>query len=158
MIEEGATTLWERWEKLEGQGMNSHNHIMLGSVDAWFYLVIAGLAPAEPGWRRIRIKPHILGDLTHATATVRTIRGDVHVSWEKSEASLNLRIGIPANTLADIHIPLSDKMGTIKEGETTIWSDGKAAEAVSGITPVGEEEEYVHLIAGSGFYEFDISG
>jgi alpha-L-rhamnosidase len=157
MIEEGATTLWERWEKLEGQGMNSHNHIMLGSVDAWFYRVIAGLAPAEPGWKRIRIKPHILGDLTHATATVKTIRGEVHVSWEKGEAALNFNVGLPANTLADVYVPLVDRMGAVKEGGNSIWAGGKAAEAVSGITTVGEEGEYLHLIAGSGFYEFEIS-
>jgi len=32
MLREGATTLWERWEKIEGEGMNSNNHVMLGSV------------------------------------------------------------------------------------------------------------------------------
>jgi alpha-L-rhamnosidase len=59
MIREGATTLWERWEKMTGGGMNSHNHIMLGSVDAWFYKALAGIRCLEPGWRRIRIQPFI---------------------------------------------------------------------------------------------------
>ncbi|MGC8746870.1 MAG: family 78 glycoside hydrolase catalytic domain [Candidatus Saccharicenans sp.] len=40
MIREGATTLWERWEKLTGRGMNSHNHVMFGSLDAWLYIKI----------------------------------------------------------------------------------------------------------------------
>jgi alpha-L-rhamnosidase len=49
MVAEGATTLWERWEKLTGQSMNSHNHIMFGSIDAWFYKYLGGLAPLKPG-------------------------------------------------------------------------------------------------------------
>ncbi|TFG57914.1 MAG: alpha-L-rhamnosidase, partial [Candidatus Aminicenantes bacterium] len=61
MLAEDATTLWERWEKLTGHAMNSQNHIMLGSIDAWFYRVIAGLSPGLPGWRTVRIRPHTLG-------------------------------------------------------------------------------------------------
>jgi alpha-L-rhamnosidase len=37
MMENGATTLWERWEHMTGGQMNSHNHPMMGSVSAWFY-------------------------------------------------------------------------------------------------------------------------
>jgi len=158
MIDEGATTLWERWEKLEGMGMNSHNHIMLGSIDAWFYRVIAGLAPAEPGWKRVRIKPHILGDLTHATATLKTVRGEVTVSWEKREDDLKLSIGIPANVSADVYIPVPDEKSAIKEGSTVIWAKGKPAESVKGITLVEANNGYVYLTAGSGFYEFEVGG
>ena len=63
MIKEGATTLWERWEYMAGGGMNSHNHIMFGSVDAWFYRVLAGINvdPSVFGFRRIMIKPYIPG-------------------------------------------------------------------------------------------------
>ncbi|MCX8171517.1 MAG: family 78 glycoside hydrolase catalytic domain, partial [Candidatus Bathyarchaeota archaeon] len=75
MIEEGATTIWERWEYLTGPGMNSHNHIMFGSVDAWFYKALAGINadPSCPGFEKIVIKPHIVGDLTYVGASLRTI-------------------------------------------------------------------------------------
>jgi len=43
MLENGATTLWERWEELTGSGINSHNHPMMGSVGAWLYKYIAGM-------------------------------------------------------------------------------------------------------------------
>ena len=35
--------------------MNSQNHIMLGSIDAWFYRYLAGiqLDPSIPGWQKI---------------------------------------------------------------------------------------------------------
>jgi alpha-L-rhamnosidase len=158
MIDEGATTLWERWEKLEGQGMNSHNHIMLGSIDAWYYRVLAGLAPAEPGWKRIRVRPHILGDLTYATATLKTIRGEASVSWEKKDDGLELSVGIPTNVTADVHIPAASENPVIKEGNTIIWAEGKPAELVDGIAPVGAGNGYVNVRAGSGFYEFEVNG
>jgi alpha-L-rhamnosidase len=157
MIDEGATTLWERWENLEGEGMNSHNHIMLGSIDAWFYRVIAGLSPAEPGWKKVRVKPHMLGDLTHATATLKTLRGDITVSWEKRDDDVKLSIGIPANVSADVHIPVPDVKSTIKEGGTTIWAKGKPADTVKGIIPIEASEDHFHLTAGSGFYQFEVS-
>ena len=52
MVKEGATTMWERWEYLTETGMNSQNHIMLGSVDAWFYRFLAGIQidSSEAGW------------------------------------------------------------------------------------------------------------
>ncbi len=56
MIREGATTLWERWEKLAGSGMNSHNHHMLGSVNAWLYKYVAGIRVLEPGFKRFIIR------------------------------------------------------------------------------------------------------
>ena len=41
---ENATTLWELWNApFEGPGMNSRNHIMYGSVGAWFYSHLAGI-------------------------------------------------------------------------------------------------------------------
>ena len=52
MIDEGATTLWERWENREGSGMNSHNHTMLGSVDSWFYRVLPDSRRPNPDGRR----------------------------------------------------------------------------------------------------------
>ena len=156
MIEEGATTLWERWEKLEGEGMNSHNHIMLGSIDAWFYRTIAGLAPAEPGWKRIRVKPHILGDLTYATATVKTVRGEVSVSWEKKGSTLSMSVSIPANAMADVSVPILSPNSTVKEGDTLIWSDGKAKQEARGLTSLEIQDGYLTMAAGSGFYEFEV--
>ena len=84
MLAEGATTLWERWEKLTGHAMNSQNHIMLGSIDAWFYRVLAGLSPLAPGWKGVRVRPHLLGDLTAVEARLETVAGAVGASWRKT--------------------------------------------------------------------------
>jgi alpha-L-rhamnosidase len=36
MLANGATTLWELWQDKTGPSMNSQDHHMMGSVDAWF--------------------------------------------------------------------------------------------------------------------------
>jgi len=82
MIREGATSLWERWEKLTGPGMNSHNHIMFGSVDAWFYKNLAGLELIEPGWRVFQVKPYAPEEISQVRARINTIQGEIAVSWQ----------------------------------------------------------------------------
>lgn len=161
MIQEGATTLWERWEYLANAGMNSHNHIMFGTVDAWFYKVLAGIGldPAGPGFRRIIIKPYPVGNLKYASASVKTIRGTVSSSWARHDRSLVLNVTLPFNSEAKVHIP---KMGLekviVKEGEKTIWENGSYVEGVAGITGGREDGDYVTFDVGSGSYSFKVRG
>jgi len=158
MIEEGATTLWERWESLTGGGMNSHNHIMLGSIDAWFYRTIAGLSPLEAGWKKICIKPHIVGDLSHATATLQTLQGRIHASWEKSGAMLKMVVSIPVGSCAEIYVPVSGSGTVVREGGTDIWSNGTVAEPTTGISAIAQQDDTICITAGSGRYAFSASG
>lgn len=64
-VEQGATTIWERWDSLlpdgtvNPSGMTSFNHYAFGAVADWMHRVVAGLAPAAPdtgacGWPRSR--------------------------------------------------------------------------------------------------------
>jgi alpha-L-rhamnosidase len=65
MIDNGATTIWERWDGyVEGRGfqdagMNSFNHWALGAVGEWMWRHIAGLNPdeAQPGWKHFTVAP-----------------------------------------------------------------------------------------------------
>lgn len=161
MIKEGATTLWERWEYLANAGMNSHNHIMFGTVDAWFYKVLAGIGldSAGPGFQRIIIKPYPVGDLKYASASVKTTRGIVSSSWARHDRSLVLNVTLPFNSEAKVHIP---KIGLekviVKEGEKTIWENGSYVGGIAGITGGREDEDYVTFEVGSGSYSFKVSG
>lgn len=159
MLREGATTLWERWEYLVDGGMNSHNHIMFGSIDAWFYKVLAGINidPAGPGFGRITIKPYVVGDLNYVNASVRTMRGMVSSSWKKSDHSLALNITLPVNTQAKVSVPKM-KLGnvTIKESGKAVWENSSYIEGIAGITGASEEDEYVTFNVGCGSYSFEL--
>ncbi len=156
MIKEGATTLWERWEKLEGSGMNSHNHIMLGSVDTWFFKALAGISSLEPCWKRIRIKPFIPTDLTYATASLNTSKGFLYSSWEKTGNSLKVMIHIPVGCISETWIPIKNSNCEIKEGNVNLWRNGSIVEKVSGLEYNEVNENYVIFNIGSGYYQFTV--
>jgi alpha-L-rhamnosidase len=156
MIEEGATTLWERWEKITGGGMNSHNHIMLGSVDAWLYGTIAGLTCLEPGWKKILAKPPLFRGLESAGATLETIRGRVQFSWEKRENSLEMSVSVPVGCEAEIRVPLLSGNNLVKEGQTLLWEDGRWKQKTPEFSFLGIQEGYLVLACKSGEYHFKI--
>jgi alpha-L-rhamnosidase len=83
MVREGATTLWERWEKIESPGMNSHNHIMLGSIDVWFYESVAGMAVSRTDWRRLLFTPGLFQRIGHAYARMEVPAGAASISWRR---------------------------------------------------------------------------
>lgn len=124
MIKEGATTLWERWEKLTGGGMNSQNHIMFGSIGAWFYAALAGIRCLEPGWKRLGIKPLVPDGLRSVRAEIMTIRGRVRSEWTREGRLFRLRVEIPVGAKAEILLPLPHPRCTIRESGRILWSNG----------------------------------
>ena len=63
-IQNGATTMWERWDSIRPDGsfqdasMNSFNHYAYGAVGDWMYRYIAGIRhdPDNPGYKHIIIR------------------------------------------------------------------------------------------------------
>jgi len=104
MLEGGRTTLSEFWD-LHG----SHNHIMMGSIDAWFYRALAGIQPDEtkPGFEHILIRPFIPDSLSQGRGSVQTVRGLVAVEWAKRLGSLRMKVSIPGNTTATVYVPVA---------------------------------------------------
>ncbi len=155
MIAEGATTLWERWEKLAGHAMNSQNHIMLGSVDAWFYRTIAGLTPLLPGWKSVKVRPHVLGDLAHAEARIETVSGRVAAAWTRSDDAFSLEISLPAGARGEAHVPLLWPGARISESGRVLWRAGRTVEQADGIELAGDDGSWVAFKVGSGLYKFE---
>ncbi|MCX6142547.1 MAG: family 78 glycoside hydrolase catalytic domain [Ignavibacteriales bacterium] len=158
MVEEGATTLWERWEKITGGGMNSRNHIMLGSVDAWFYRALAGISCLTAGWSQILIKPHIIEGLSFAEADVRTIKGPACVSWHRSAQALLLKFSIPVGCVGQVFVPIPWEKSTVEEKGRTLWQNGSARPSDDTTSRyVGIEEQHVHFEFGSGEYQLRVA-
>lgn len=110
----GATTIWERWDSMLPDGsinpgeMTSFNHYALGAVADWMYRTIGGLSPAEPGYRRLEIRPRPGGGLTHARARHLTPYGLAECSWKIEAGKIDLDVAIPPNTTALVTLPGSD--------------------------------------------------
>lgn len=148
MIKEGATTLWERWEKLTGQGMNSHNHIMLGTVDTWFYKFLAGIQLGRPGWEEVIIRPTIPTALDHASASIKTLKGQITSGWKRNRCGFEMAVTIPVNTKAAFYVPKLD----YEKLEATVNGQPIASDAFQVVKESGEP--YYHFQGGSGSYRF----
>ncbi|WP_150307258.1 family 78 glycoside hydrolase catalytic domain [Planctomonas psychrotolerans] len=107
----GATTIWERWDSMLEDGsinpgeMTSFNHYALGAIADWLHTDLAGLAPAEPGYRRLRIRPLVLDGFDHATASHETPYGLAESGWRRDGDSVVVTAVVPPNARADVHLP-----------------------------------------------------
>ena len=128
-VQNGATTMWERWNSWTpdaGFGdvnMNSFNHYAYGAIGRWMYDTVAGLAldPERPGYRHVLIAPQPGGDLTHARATIRSVRGPIAAGWTRTGTTFRVEISLPPNVTATVRLP----DGTTRElaaGQHTVES------------------------------------
>lgn len=107
----GATTIWERWDSMLPDGsinpgeMTSFNHYALGAVADWLHRSVAGLAPAEPGYREILVRPLLGGGLESAAARHLTPYGTAAVGWERGEGMLRLSVEVPVGANATVYVP-----------------------------------------------------
>jgi alpha-L-rhamnosidase len=128
-VTRGATTIWERWDAIRPDGslnpgeMLSFNHYAFGAIGAWLYHRVAGLAPdrAHPGWKRFVVAPMPGGDLTHASARVLTPYGPASSAWSLEDGRFELRVTVPPNTRATVHVPGGEAPADVGAGEHT-WT------------------------------------
>ena len=117
MVENGATTIWELWNgNTADPAMNSGNHVMLlGDLVIWLYDYLAGIAPAEPGFKVVKMRPYPIKGLDYIQASYDSIYGIIRSSWTKTDGTFDWQITIPSNTTAQVYVPcgtegLSEKM------------------------------------------------
>lgn len=153
-VTKGATTIWERWDGIRTNGdfqaitMNSFNHYAYGAIGDWMYRVMVGLDIDGDGigYKKIRIRPHVGGTFTHASASYKTQYGTLSSGWKIENGKLVVNAEVPANTTATIYIPV--------QGTNEVLENGQPLTAVKELQVVGKEKEYVVVKVGSGKYAF----
>jgi alpha-L-rhamnosidase len=153
-IKNGATTIWERWDGwteengFQSPNMNSFNHYSLGAVGEWLYRYVAGidLDRQYPGYERVIIHPHPGGDLTWARGVYDSVRGRILSAWQLADGEFRLKVRIPANTTATVHVPAADG-SQVTEG-------GEPAERAEGVNLLHVEDGAAIFTVGSGEYDF----
>ena len=114
-IENGATTIWERWNSYtieDGFGnveMNSFNHYSLGSCVEWMYRYILGIQCLidDAGFERVIIHPFVdpLNRITEAKGSYISKKGRISVRWENTGGLVQCWIekvpGLPAKYIFD---------------------------------------------------------
>ncbi|GAA4615154.1 family 78 glycoside hydrolase catalytic domain [Actinoallomurus liliacearum] len=135
----GATTLTEYWDGPTGYG--SQDHFMLGAIDEWFNAGLAGIRQADggAGFTDLVIRPAVVGDLTGASGTYETPRGQVASSWRREGGTLHLDVTVPPGAPARVEVPL---LG------------GNHVTATAGAKWVGTQNGYGVYEVGSGRWSF----
>jgi len=155
-IKQGATTIWERWDGwtedkgFQDPGMNSFNHYSLGSVGEWLYRYVAGIELDwnETAFKRFIIKPYTDTRLDYVKATYNSIHGPIGSAWKRSGDAFALNVEIPANTSAEIHVPVT--------GDAKVMESGNVAGESEGLSFVRREGGYEIYVAGAGDYRFEV--
>ena len=151
-IEQGATTIWERWNSYTKDkgfgdpGMNSFSHYSFGAVCSWMFKNVAGIDSDTPGYKHIMIKPQPGGGITYAKAAYDSINGPITTDWKLDNKKFTLKLTIPANTTATVYIPAKSP-GAVTES-------GKNIDAADGIRLLKMESDKVVFEVSSGSYIF----
>ena len=113
MIQNEATTIWERFELKKNPEMNSHSHPMYGSVDYWFFAYVLGAKPMEYGWKKAVIRPYYPEKLLSARGSVETPYGTLSIKWTKKYGTTQLYVTVPFGMRAEItHGDITEEVGS----------------------------------------------
>ncbi|HET7726232.1 MAG TPA: glycoside hydrolase family 78 protein [Candidatus Limnocylindrales bacterium] len=145
-VEQGATTVWERWDAIRPDGsihdgrmapnpvdpegreghMLSFNHYAYGAVIDWVYRHVAGIAPdrAEPGYRHVIVAPRPPGGLDWVRASVETVRGRVATEWRVEGDTLEIDVDVPEGSRATVRPPVTERSSVSLDGG---WAAGELA-------------------------------
>jgi alpha-L-rhamnosidase len=122
-VTQGATTIWERWDSILEDGrvnpgeMTSFNHYALGAIADWMHRTVAGLAPAAPGYRKLRISPRPLASLQHASTSHETPYGLARVAWRRAADRMLVEATVPSGTTAVVSLPDGSAEFEVGSGE-----------------------------------------
>ena len=153
-VKMGATTIWERWDgqkpdsSFQAATMNSFNHYSYGAIGDWMYRQMIGLDTYEDGvgYKHIKVKPHIGGGFTFASASLETYYGKLSSGWKVQADKILMDVEIPANTRATVYIPAASA--------AAVTENGKPLLAIPEIKIDGVEDGYLVVQLGSGMYHF----
>lgn len=169
-VDQGATTIWERWDSYTLDGgfnkhpwiMNSFNHYAYGAIYEWMMRYMAGIEVDKnlPGFRHIIFQPRpdiriSIPDnqerVTSVSASTRTPLGKVESKWENNgENSFKYSVTIPVGATATMYLPVADE-------ECFITESGKPLEEAECVTLKGYSDGVFIVELESGSYKFEIN-
>lgn len=163
MVQNGATTLWERWDSDDriGSGMNSYNHSPFALVSEWFYRALVGVQfdEAFPQERSVTVDPAFVTDLEWASGSVETPAGTVESAWERTTSGIELSVTIPWNVNGTIRVQTDKSVSKVAVDGATVW-DGKVSDGrfdSDGIESVTQTDGTLEITVAAGEYDVEIT-
>lgn len=121
MRNQGATTVWERWNGVaqDGTPSESLNHYSKGAVIDFLHQYLAGLKIVEPGYREFSVKPTLGSELKWVRTSHESPFGLISVEWNIDATDFTLQLEVPEGTLANVTLPNGEVL-TLKAGEHSL--------------------------------------
>lgn len=142
MIQQGATTIWEKWD-----GTGARNQFAFGSIGGFLFRRVAGIDSASPGFETIVIRPALDSRVKRGGGDYDSIMGRISTDWAQiSEGRFALKVTVPPNSLARIHLPMIPGK-RVTEGRRDISNHRD-------LRVLDRSDEEVVLQVGSGSYSF----
>jgi alpha-L-rhamnosidase len=138
-VEQGATTVWERWDAILPDGsihdgrmapmpadadgedghMLSFNHYAYGAVIDWVYRHVGGVAldPSSPGYREVIFAPRPALGINWARTSVESPYGRVSIDWKLVGEKLVGDAALPPGTTGRLIAPSQSSSITHVNGE-----------------------------------------
>ena len=142
----GMTTLSEKFDK-----GGSYNHAW-NAPNTILSKYIVGVFPTKPAWSNYAVLPNT-AHFTSLKQVVPSVKGNIAVDIRRENGTFVMNLTSPAETVATIGIP-KDNISAIKANGKTVWKKGTRVKA-QGITPTGDDENYILFEAGPGTWQFE---
>ena len=119
-----------------------------GNLGGWNMETLAGIRPdpAGPGFKRIIIKPAIVGNLHWMEGWYDSVRGRIESKWRKRGGQFQMTVTIPPNTTATVYVPAKDA--------ASVTESGKPMAEAKGVKFLRMENNTAVYAVGSGNYQF----
>lgn len=105
-VKQGATTVWEEWDGITADmeyKASSFNHYAFGCVCDFIYRKIGGLTSLERGFRKIQIRPEMVGEIAECRFQYESIYGKIKIHWKRIGEQIEYELEIPPNTTAVVY-------------------------------------------------------
>jgi alpha-L-rhamnosidase len=162
-VENGATTIWERWDSYTKQdafgkhnaAMNSFAHYSFGAVCEWMFQTLAGIDTEGAGYRQLILRPSpgspaasaAVKPIDWVRARYHSLNGPIVSEWRQTGRRFELQVSLPANVTATVYLPARDA-ATVREG-------GKPLAKAKGVKFLRQEGDRAILAVESGAYRFE---
>ncbi len=111
IISLGGTATWESWDANTNDLSLSHPWGAVGLLGIEEYIL--GIKPLKPQHELIQVKPlDFKQKLGHAQGILPTDRGDIAISWTRTDTLFTMTLVLPDNVKAKVYVPKSGTSGT----------------------------------------------
>jgi len=102
ILQEGATYSWESWDAR--QVGDSESHAFGSNVFTIMQQDLLGVTVTSPGAARVDVRAPAVTSM-RMSGVVVTQRGRIPISWTRAPGRFELRVTIPDNVVAVVHVP-----------------------------------------------------